>query len=394
MFAVLSPTRKATARAAALLSILWLAACEPGPIAGMRGDEGPAVDTARPVPVALLVPRSDEGASRVARSLENAAKLAVADLGDTARIDLRVYDTGGDARQAAEVAQLAVDDGARILLGPLFGEAANAAGVAVADDGVNVLSFSNNTSIAGGNVFVLGPTFQNTADRLARFAAREGKSRIVIVHPDNVEGQSGHDAISSAATANGMEVVGTVSFTFSEEGAVDAASQVRDAVSSGEADSVFLTSNSAGALPLLAQLLPERGVDPEVTQYIGLARWDVPRQTLDLPGLQGGWFALPDQDMSSNFAARYEDAHGEPLHPLAGLAYDGIAAIGALVERGDRRALTRGALTQGAGFQGTGGAFRLLSDGTNQRALSVATIRDGEVTILDPAPRSFGGAGL
>jgi len=395
MFAVLPPARKAATRVVALLSVLWLAACEPIPIAGMGGGgEGPAIDTSRPVPVALLVPRSDEGAGSVARSLENAARLAVADLGESARIDLRVYDTGGDSQQAAEVAQLAVDDGARIILGPLFAEAANAAAVAVADDGVNVLSFSNNTSIAGGNVFVLGPTFENTATRLANYATRQGRTRAVIVHAENVEGQTGRNAIETAAARTGLEVVGTVPFTFSESGAVSAASQARDAVASADADAVFLTSNSAGALPLLAQLMPERGVDPAVTQYIGLARWDVPPQTLDLPGLQGGWFALPDQNMVENFNARFEAAYGSQPHPLAGLAYDGIAAIGALIEQGNRKALTRSALTQGAGFQGTGGAFRLLSDGTNQRALSVATIRDGKVTILDPAPRSFGGAGL
>jgi ABC-type branched-subunit amino acid transport system substrate-binding protein len=395
MFAVFPPARKAATRLVALLSVLWLAACEPIPIAGMGGGgEGPAIDTSRPVPVALLVPRSDQGAGSVARSLENAARLAVADLGETARIDLRVYDTGGNAQQAAQVAQLAVNDGARILLGPLFAEAANAAAVAVADDGVNVLSFSNNSSIAGGNVFVLGPTFENTATRLASYAARQGRTRAVIVHPDNVEGQTGRNAVQTAAARTGLEVVGTVPFAFSEAGAVAAASQARDAVASGNADAVFLTSNSAGALPLLAQLMPERGVDPSVTQYIGLARWDVPPQTLSLPGLQGGWFALPDQAMVQNFNARYTQAYGSPPHPLAGLAYDGIAAIGALVAQGNRNALTRGALTQGAGFQGTGGAFRLLPDGTNQRALSVATIRGGQVTILDPAPRSFGGAGF
>ena len=37
--------------------------------------------------------------------------------------------------------------------------------------------------------------------------------------------------------------------------------------------------------------------------------------------------------------------------------------------------------------------FRLLADGTNQRGLALATIRDNAVVILDPAPRSFAGMG-
>ncbi|MDZ7907792.1 MAG: ABC transporter substrate-binding protein [Gemmobacter sp.] len=77
----------------------------------------------------------------------------------------------------------AVDEGARIILGPVYAQEANAAGVAVAGRGVNVLSFSNNPDIAGRNVFVLGPTFQNTADRLGQLCrAQQGRARIMVVH--------------------------------------------------------------------------------------------------------------------------------------------------------------------------------------------------------------------
>jgi hypothetical protein len=57
----------------------------------------------------------------------------------------------------------AVQDGAKIIIGPVFAQDAAAAGRAVAPRGINVLSFSNNTAVAGGNVFVLGNTFDNTA---------------------------------------------------------------------------------------------------------------------------------------------------------------------------------------------------------------------------------------
>ena len=142
------------------------------------------------------------------------------------------------------------------------------------------------------------------------------------------------------------------------------------------------------------QLLPENGISPDATQYIGLARWDVPAQTLSLPGVQGGWFALPDQTRTANFASRYQGAYGTAPHPLAGLGFDGIAAIGALVGAGKSDALTATALTQSSGFQGTGGIFRLRADGTNERALAVATVRDNKVVILDPAPNRFGTAGF
>jgi hypothetical protein len=134
-------------------------------------------------------------------------------------------------------------------------------------------------------------------------------------------------------------------------------------------------------------LLPEAGISPEVTQYIGLTRWDIPPQTLSLPGVQGGWFAVPDPAAAGSFSSQYQTAYGSAPHPIAGLAFDGIAAVGALVSQGKSNALTAGALTQGAGYRGASGVFRLRSDGSNERGLAVATIRNNQVLIVSPAPQ-------
>ncbi len=398
MFAFFKSMRKATRRAIlAPLAALALAACDPSAIGGLTtiGGGGPTVDTSKPIPVALLIPRGSGQASDdlLARNLENAARLAIRDLGG-AQIDLRVYGTAGNAQTAASQAAQAVNDGAQIILGPLYAEAANAAGVAVAPQGVNVLAFSNNPTIAGGNVFILGPTFANTADRLVDYASRQGKNRIVAVHAQNVGGQLGRNAIQQAAARNGATVVSTVDYPLSQQGVVAAIPRIKAAVDTGGANAVFMTAPSAAGLPLLTQLLPEAGVRPDTTQFIGLTRWDTPAQTLDLPGVQGGWFALPDPNRAAAFSSKYQSAYGAAPHPLAGLAFDGIAAIGALVSQGRSNALTGSALTQGAGFQGATGIFRLRPDGTNQRGLAVATIQNNKVAIISPAPNGFGGAGF
>ena len=370
-----------------------LAACEP--IDTSLDRAAPAIDNSAPVAVALLVPRGSANASDevLARALENAARLAIADLGDVA-IDLRVYGTAGSAATAQQVALQAVSDGAKIILGPVYAENANAAAVVVASSGVNVLAFSNNTSIAGGNLFILGPTFDNTADRLTRYAVRQNKGRTVVVYSEDVAGRAGLAAIEGALARNGGTAVSAISHEFSQNGVMQAVPQIVSAVRSGSAESIFMTADTAGALPLLTQLLPEAGVSPATTQYIGLTRWDIPSQTTDLPGVQGGWFALPDPEMSARFRSRYSAAYGESPHPIGGLAYDGIAAIGALVSSGRSDALSRASLTQSAGFQGVNGIFRLRADGTNERGLAVAQIRDRQVVVIDPAPRAFGGAGF
>jgi hypothetical protein len=194
--------------------------------------------------------------------------------------------------------------------------------------------------------------------------------------------------------AAGGSVVGISSYEFSQNGIVQAATGIVGTARSTGATALFLTADTAGALPLLSQLLVDNGIDRTTTQFIGLTRWDIPPATLALPGVQGGWFALPDPGLQAQFQSRYTAAYGSNPSPVAGLAYDGIAAIGALARSSNGAPITREALTQSAGFAGVSGIFRLLPNGTNQRGLAVAQIRDNAVVVVDAAPRSFAGAGF
>ena len=376
---------------AGLVSAVLLAGCEGGigPVAGI------GVNTDRPVTVALLVPggSGDEGRDVLATSLENAARLAIADL-QGVQIDLRVYQTAGDAGRAASVAQQALGDGAKIILGPLFADSARAVGQAVAASGVNVLSFSNNPSAASRNVFLLGPMFDNTATRLMDFAASQGKGRVMLVAEQNQAGDVATSAVQRAASRSSAELVALESYPFSQQGVVQALPNIASKARSSNAQTLMFTAGSEGALPLLAELLPQNGLSPQSFQYAGLTRWDIPASTMSLSGLQGGWFALPDPGLTRQFDARYMGSYGEAPHPVASLGYDAVAAVGALLRAGGSDALTAQRITQGSGFAGVTGVFRFRPDGTNERGLAIAEIRDGQSVVISPAPRSFGGGGV
>jgi ABC-type branched-subunit amino acid transport system substrate-binding protein len=394
MFARFTSARKPLARFFVFISVLWLAACDVA--LAPDANVGQKIDVTKPIRVALLVPGASAQATdnQLAQNFENAARLAIADL-QGATIELRVYNTaGGNPQQAALAAVRALDDGAKIIIGPLFGEAANAAGVAIAGRDVNVLSFSNNRAFAGGNVFILGPTFDNTAERLVQYANEQGINRYMVLHGENLSGNVGRDAITTAVRNNGGQVVGVESYPLSQQGIFSSTRSIVSNVQSSGAQAVFTTAGANADLPIIATALPDAGMSIARSPFIGLTRWDTLPQLAALPGLEGGLFTVPDQNTATLFANRYTATYGTPPHPLAGLAYDGIAAIGALAAAGNTDALTKEALTQPQGFRGTDGVFRLLPNGLNQRGLAVATIRDNQVIILEQAPTSFGGPGL
>ncbi|UWQ22198.1 penicillin-binding protein activator [Jannaschia sp. W003] len=387
---LLSFTRAARKLAALGAASAALAACAvPSDVGsgggGVQGDGGP-------VKVALLVPYGSARGSdaQVARSLENAARLAVGDLG-AGTVALDVYPTQGTPGGAQAAAAEALAAGAQVILGPLYADNAAAAGVAVSGTGVPVLSFSNNTDIAGGNVWVLGNTFQNTARRLLGFAARQGRNRVLVTHATNEAGQIADRAVRAGAAGTGAQITGSVGYDLSQAGITAAVPSIRAQAESTGSNAIFLTGNTAGDLPVISQLLTEAGAGGETYRFLGLTRWDVPAEALALPGLQGGYFARPDPGPLGQFRARYRGTYGGEPHPIANLAYDGMAAIGAVAASGGT--VGRRSLTASSGFAGTGGAFRLMPDGTNERALAVAQVLNSSAQVVSPAPSSFGGSG-
>lgn len=389
--------RRLARLALAGVAALALAACQPVPPGtGSGPSRGPVVDPSQPVAVALLVPggTGDANLEWLSRSLSNAARMAAGDA-QGAHIDLRVLPVGTDAGTAAARAQEAVGAGAKVVIGPLHAESANAVGAAVAGQGINVLTFSNNPEVAGGNVFLLGNTFDNTAQRLVRFALSQGKRRFIVVSENDLAGQIGARAIKAAIARNrGAVLVGDMPHAVSQAGVAGVVPGIAAAATAGQTDAVFLTANNDAVLPYMSQLLRDAGVNPGNAQLLGLTRWDQPAERLTLPGLQEGWFATPDIGRVRAFEARYRAAFGEAPHPLAGLAYDGVSAVAAGLRAGRRDAVATSGLTQRAGFQGVTGVFRLNRDGSNTRALAVATIRGGQLVVLDPAPQGTSGAGF
>jgi len=379
----------------AFCTSVLLTACV-APSGGLISGGGLRLDGSKTVQVAVLLPltAADERVQELALSAEQAARMAMSDLKGRVDMQMQVYDTAGLETQAAEMAQLAVQEGAQVIVGPLYAGAANAAGLAVAGSGVSVLSLSNNIEIAGGNVYVLGHTFQNTAEHLAAYASGQAKSRALLVHANTVPGQSGRDALEQALGAQGSFVAGVEGYEFTQQDLVKAMSRVAERSEAIDADIVFLTADYDGGLPLIAQLLPEAGVDPQMVQYAGLAQWDALPSAFHLPAIQGGWFAIPSPQRSEQFNARFQFVYGHAPHPLAAIAYDGVAAVGASVATGNRDALNRQGLTLTSGFQGAAGIFRLREDGTVERGLAVATIDGNQVVVLSPAPRSFSSIGF
>ncbi|MEO0427978.1 MAG: penicillin-binding protein activator [Pseudomonadota bacterium] len=382
-----------------------LAACTAGPrTPGVSGDgtaaeaagsaEAAGASTARPgagpAQVAILLPlgASDQRAARSAAAILKAAELAISGP-DGAALRLRSYDTKGTPDGATVAAEAAMADGARLILGPLFGRSAQAVGAAAG--GVPVLSFSTDTSVAAGNVWVTGFAPENEVERILSFAAAQGIGSVAVYAPDVPYGAAALRGLGPAASATGVSVVAEEVYPRSFQDIERTAPLFVSTAQAGGAQAVLLPDFGQG-LAIAASFVNFHGMPQPEVRYLGIGQWEA-GETLRAPELVGGWFAGADSDAVAAFFQRYQTRYGERPPFVAVLGYDAglIAATLASEGRaaGSADPFSRSALTRSVGFEGAVGALRLREDGRTDRGLAVLEVSDGRFVVLDPAPRRF-----
>src|SRR5205807_9096449 len=123
------------------------------------------------VKVALILPLSASGNAAVAaQSMRNAAEMALAEFNNP-DLQLLVKDDRGNAPGAQQAAQQALDEGAEIILGPLFALTVGPVGQAARARGVPVIAFSTDTNVAARGVYLLSFLPEADVERIIGYAA-------------------------------------------------------------------------------------------------------------------------------------------------------------------------------------------------------------------------------
>ena len=105
--------------------------------------------------VAFLLPLGIKGAaSEVARSLKESGEMALVEAGSPG-ITLLTKDTLGTPDGARAAAQAAINDGAELVIGPLFRANVQAIAPVAQGRGIPVMAFSTASSVAGNGVFLI-----------------------------------------------------------------------------------------------------------------------------------------------------------------------------------------------------------------------------------------------
>ena len=373
--------------ALALGTLAFLAACQSGPKVP-KGPTPPPVEkpSASALPadqmrhrVAMLVPTSGPNAG-VGQALANAATMALLDT-NASELRITTYDT---ATGPAAAATRAIADGNKLILGPLLGDDVAAVAGVARPAHVPIISFSNDTAVAGHDVFIMGTLPGQSIARTVKWARAQGVQRFAALVPDGEYGARVSSSLAPAITAAGGTLVTTVSYSRGNTSIISAAQRLK---AKGGFDAVLIADGGRFAVQAAPQL---RAANSATPRLLGTELWSGDSTTARSPLLRGAWYSALSDGRFSRFSESYRARFGEAPYRIATLGYDSVLLTLRVAREWKPGTLfPTSALYDPQGFLGVDGPLRFGQDGVVERAFEVVELRSTGTAVVSAAPTGF-----
>lgn len=359
------------------------------------------------VRVALLLPLTGQHA-RLGESMLNASQMALFDLGHD-QFEIVPKDTKGTVQGAQQAAQQAVNEGAQLVIGPIFSRSVQAAQRITMSNNIPMIAFTTDWTLANQQTFLIGFLPFDQVERVTRYATNRGYVNHGVLAPTGSYGDGVISAYQAIAGSSGVKTVRLE--RFSDESQNLAA--IVEVFSDYGARKQYETQKAQGfalggpeKAPFDAVLIPAGGA---LARQVGsfLNHYDLPPSDVKRLGtglmddaslatdrtLDGTWFAAPAPQARARFEQRFQALYGNKPPRITSLSYDATALAAILSRTGIKKtgqpALNYNALTNPNGFSGIDGIFRFRSNGISERGLSILEFRNGQIIEIDPAPKTF-----
>ncbi len=341
--------------------------------------------------VAMLLPLSANGeAAQIARALKEAGELAVFEAGQ-AGIVLTTKDTLGTPAGAQAAAQAAIQEGAELIIGPLFSNSVRAIAPVTQTSNTPVIAFSTDRNVATQNIYLLSFLPELEVQRVMQHASAAGARTFAALVPQSPYGAVVERAMTQAVQASGGRLVAIERYARTQEGLAAPVNKIAQAVNGNNVDALLIAEGGA-LLRSIASQLAQSGINQGSVQFLGTGLWDE-QGVNTIPNLIGGWYAGPPPSAKQQFAVRFQNAYGRQPPRLASLAYDAVSLAIAFSRQPQGNRFTAPQMANPEGFAGVDGLFRFMPNGLNERGLAVMQVTGAGSQEVSPAPPRFAGTG-
>ena len=348
------------------------------------------------IKIALLLPigSKDNNLSKLGKSLRDAAFLAKEDLANNL-LEIRTYDTYGNTRKGILAYNVALEEKNEIIIGPYLSTVTKEISNQIPFNSVNILSLSDDPTIVGRKIFILGDTVVNRANNLIQYAINNKKYRFAIIGPVKDDNNKILSLISNKILMHRGTITFSSYYSNDVSAISDLAQDIKNRIIQTNTDVIIFTGEPDKRMSHLAAELADISVNKKDKgiQIMGLTHWENSASILSEPALQKAWFTMPDQRFRSFYENKFIKKFGYIPHPKSNLAYDAVASLGVIHKnfnnnKNDYFDKFNGLFNRN-GFIGIDGIFRFNNDRIAEKELSIIQLISGKPNMLKQAKSQF-----
>ena len=348
------------------------------------------------IKIALLLPigSKDNNLSKLGKSLRDAAFLAKEDLANNL-LEIRTYDTYGNTRKGILAYNEALEEKNEIIIGPFLSTVTKEISNQIPFNSVNILSLSDDPTIVGRKIFILGDTVVNRANNLIQYAINNKKYRFAIIGPVKDDNNKILSLISNKILMHRGTITFSSYYSNDVSAISDLAQDIKNRIIQTNTDVIIFTGEPDKRMSHLAAELADITVNKKDKgiQIMGLTHWENSASILSEPALQKAWFTMPDKRFRSFYENKFIKKFGYIPHPKSNLAYDAVASLGVIHKnfnnnKNDYFDKFNGLFNRN-GFIGIDGIFRFNNDRIAEKELSIIQLISGKPNMLKQAKSQF-----
>ncbi|HEU5046709.1 MAG TPA: penicillin-binding protein activator [Rickettsiales bacterium] len=348
------------------------------------------------VKVALLVPLTGASAD-VGKSFLDAGVLALYDKYNalsthetTAKVELLPKDTGDTIEGAEKAAQDAIQEGATLILGPVYSKQVSVVASSARHQNIPVITFSNNMAVAGEGVYLFGFVPEQQVVRIVQYSLGHNITNIAALVPSDPYGAAIVKQLSQEMRKHNGRIY-PVEYYSEDMQALDnnVGRLSRFIQDEGTKNQALFIAEGGKKLKTLTDTLVANGISANNVQMLGTGLWDDP-ELLKWPNVNGGWFASSPPEKYTAFEQHFMTTYSYRPERRSSLAYDATALAVNLALSSSGKGFPTEKILDPVGFNGpANGIFRFHDDGSVERGLAVLMVTPAGFKTIDPAPTMF-----
>lgn len=338
--------------------------------------------------VAVLLPHS--GATKeLAADLQDAAMLAVYDSKNVNTsgysITLLPKNTMASPSVAAAVAKQAIEEGAKLIVGPLYSQEVDTVKQVAGD--VPIIALTNNSEMESANCFVFGITPESEVQRVTEYAMKQGRVKFAALIPNDEYGITLEKALQANITAKGGQVENIEYFIDSDEGRKTSVKRLAEKMRITSAEAIFIADTPENSAMMLNELRA-LGIDMAALMLLGTSQWTNDDGKPIPIELNMGIFSGGSDRAYQRFSERFNASMKRIPNRISTLAYDAVSELAEIAKSGTvptAEELIADGVIQGRAV----GTYRYEAGGKVSRSLAIYQFTEKGVDTLETAPKDF-----